>query len=323
MYYLSSEATLTLAVFSACTAVVIVAGAYLRQQHRKRTKAREDQQNVIELLQIAMTTNSFFDMTIADQDVRVKDCRCQCVAVDPENITMQFGEENPVTLWTGKQASFFFRLVTHNTVRFFDFVSTLQHVKKNGMFFQVTLPLPIVLNNQQRRVFVRFEPAEFTLPKLGVWFGKPVTSPPVADSQTALEHVEADKHATRTLHWHSLPDNQVRVKDVSAGGIQLLLASSNPLWDNLEKGHMFLVETTLTESAYKSPITIVMAGSVTRILPTSRVGICGAGIKFQRWAQVIGNKKTEWIPLRNLEGIPPLTAWIMLRQREQMRNIAP
>lgn len=332
MYYLSSQSMILLGLFAACTGGIVVAYVLWRRMLRERRKTARRRREALDILQGAMSARSHFDVQLeSSKGQPVASFRGACLSATPEGLALALEKGGPAETWPGTAVHVYFRFVMNGTLRFFDFQSTVIRADKQQGATRLLLPLPLVFGNQQRRAFVRYEPAEAFQKTCSLWFGN-LLSPPAEDNAP---------QPAQTLQWLPVPTDHLRVADVSAGGMRLLLPSAlDGVWQRLEPGRLLLTQFTLQEPGVQQaasalslnlanprsepeqpPVTVATVMEVLRVIPAATPGTVEAGVHFRRWAQVLPGQKPAWSVTKEYEGIPPLGSWIMRRLGERMRTV--
>ena len=352
-----------LAALAVCAAGAVCGVLLWRRLQHKRQAAARKRRLVMETLRMAIHARSSFDVHAENAGgLPAQTSQGLGLAVDPASMVLLLEYSGPA-FQTGAMVHVYFRIASAQHVRFFDFYAKVLSVEPRERSTHLALTLPADFGNQQRRAFVRFEPADGTLPEMGLWFGHIVTVPPASSAALPSAGETGDlPRPTRALQWRLIPSGTARVRDVSAGGIKLVVPSvADSLWAQLEPGHLFLLQTTLNEPAPKHPalsrlapktagahlghatheegtthvvhgshdshavphvpVTLVAVGEVLRASAGSAPGSSAVGLRFRRWTPVTQGHRPAWVVLKDHEGIPPLSAWIMRRQGEQMRHL--
>lgn len=189
-------------------------------------------------------------------------------------------------------------------------MSTITGLAMRGGVLFITLTFPAEVVNSQRRYFVRVAPGLDMVQDLQVWHASQDSLP---EGKNACDTADLKPH---DLRWTPLNQNDVRVKDISAGGIGLTFTGEEPI----AKGDYFIISFSYTTAKHKSVPVIVM-GCCARCLPDPEINACHAGIRFTYVRRSEDNAKVSvWKALTATEGLSFLSSWILSNERKQHRT---
>ena len=100
----------------------------------------------------------------------------------------------------------------------------------------------------------------------------------------------------------------VEIMDLSAGGIQLGLSPSAPVYSLLSPKEVLLVRGTF-DLRDKSSQHLAMMGTVVRMIPPENHVWASLGIRFRRWG-ALSDGRFVWRNLNVQEGVAPLGKWV-------------
>ncbi len=256
-------------------------------------KTDENAQAVRQILSLAIETRADFNMDFFVHNRLVYQLKGACVEVRPDalKVYLRGGVEHlpPV----GMEVHVYFSSRVERKSVPFDFLTRVVSAERKGGDSFLWLNLPEKLGHNQRRYNVRVSASKEDIRDFRVWYGKPV--------------VDAEAGDVR-LRWVPISLQHVELLDISAGGLQLLVARGSPVYPHLAPREVLLVRGTF-ELRGRSPQQLIMVGSVVRMSKSEDASRAGLAISFKRWGKMVGGHFV-WRDLGRQEGINPLADWV-------------
>jgi hypothetical protein len=177
-----------------------------------------------------------------------------------------------------------------------DFVAAVIGVVRENRDTFLLLSLPADMGHNQRRYNVRIPVAKKDIAHFRVWYGKPAGNSGHADD------------ARRKVQWMPVPDEEVDVLDISAGGMHIGIAVTSSVLDSLARRELLLVNGEFDVKGKNLP-PLAMVGPIVRLMREEKHAWARLGLQFRRWAMV-RKGELNWLPLGEQDGIAPLGAWV-------------
>lgn len=211
----------------------------------------------------------------------------------------------------------YFQLGTGNETFFYSFTGSVIARATTDSGLCITMDMPKLLSNTQKREFVRVIPGPGMVEALVVW--KCDTSPDIATLPT-LGQTFGSPHFT----YRPPKAAQVALIDISGGGVLLRLAGGRilPLNMRFAIGEAFGMLLLLHDIETDEIITLWLAGICRRVRLTQNTTNVEVGIQFTHWAQV--EKPTQPIRWQKVERdgeVPLILTWTLRVQTLLARHI--
>ncbi len=179
-----------------------------------------------------------------------------------------------------------------------DFEADILDAAWEGKDPYLSLAMPGAMGHNQRRCNVRIPVCWQDVPGLRLW--------------------RAKKESGDVKDWEPLPLEELELRDISAGGVQVSLASKSPLLPDLLHSEIMLTDGDFAIRGKSAPA-LNITGAIVRKSGEPAEPKTVLGIRFQSWAQTRG-EALVWRSLRAEEGIPPLGAWVFQVILERSRG---
>lgn len=199
----------------------------------------------------------------------------------------------------------YFQINTGNETFFYSFTGTVLAHATTASGLCITMAVPKLLSNTQKREFVRVAPGPGMVEALVVW--KCDTTPDITTLPTLGQNFGSP-------HFTYRPPKaaQVALIDISGGGVLLRLAGERimPLNMRFAMGEAYSMLVLLHDIETDRIITLWLAGICRRVRLTKDTTNAEVGIQFTHWAQV--EKPTQPICWQKVERdgeVPLILTW--------------
>lgn len=275
-------------------------------------KTDEKAQSVRQNLTLALETRADFNMDFFLHDRLLYQLKGACVEVRTDAIKIYLRGGNQQLPPQGMRVHVYFVLRLNRKSVPFDFLSEVRFAEREGGDAFLWLPMPEDMGHNQRRYNVRVPVRKEEIQDFQIWYGKPV----------AIQEkvVGPDALISNKIQWLSVPLEHTELLDLSAGGAQIGLAPSAPVYPLISTREMLLTRGTF-ELKDKPPQHLAMVGTVVRVNRSDDLPWAQLGVSFRRWGAMAGGRFV-WRNLGEQEGISPLGAWVfqLILNRRRMER---
>lgn len=266
-------------------------------------KTDEQAQVVRQNLNLALETRADFNMDFFLHNRLLYQLKGTCVEVRSDAIKVYLRGGNSQPPPPGLQVHVYFALRVNCQAMPFDFLTEIRSTEREGGDTFLWLAMPEELGHNQRRYNVRVPVCKEDIQDFQLWYGKPPRTS--ADQPAGPEPRPA---STPKVEWVPVPLEHAELLDLSAGGAQIGLARSAPVYSLVSSREMLLTRG-IFELKDKPPQHLAMMGTVVRVhkpeeRPWVQLGVC-----FRRWGSQTGDRFV-WRNLGEQEGVSPLGAWV-------------
>ena len=196
----------------------------------------------------------------------------------------------------GMEVHVYFSLRIGHKILPCDFLTQVTEVvaKKRETFLHLAVPQD--MGHNQRRYNVRIPVTKRDIGNFRVWYAQPFGSSGSADI------------ASKKVQWIAIPDEEVDVLDVSAGGMHIGVAANSSALSFLARRELLLINGEFDIKGKILP-PLAMVGPIVRLLREESHAWARLGVQFRRWAMV-RRGELNWLPLGEQDGIAPLGSWV-------------
>lgn len=251
---------------------------------------------VRQMLSLAVETRACFNMDFFVENRQTYQLKGTCVGVRSDALKVYLRDSDRLPS-VGMEVHVYFLLRLDRRSVPFDFSARVLSSERRGGDFFLWLNTPEELGHNQRRYNVRVTASKEDIRDFRVWYGKPVAA------------AEADGAEGPRLRWMPISLQHAELIDVSAGGLQLLVARDSPVYPHLAPREVLLVRGTF-ELRGNSPQQLIMVGSIVRMTKNEDTTWASLAISFKHWGNMVDGHFV-WRHLGEQEGINPLAAWVL------------
>lgn len=261
-------------------------------------KTDEKARAVRQTLTLAIETRADFNMDFFVHKRLAYQLKGACVETraDALKIYLRGGIEQPPAV--GMELHVYFSLRIDRKSVPFDFSARVLSTEREGRDFFLWLNAPEELGHNQRRYNVRVPVSKEDIHDFQVWYGKPVAVPETAG---------AGAEGTR-VDWVPIAYQHAELLDLSAGGLQLVVAPDASVYPYLSPREVLLAKGTFALRD-KGPQHLALVGSVVRMNKDKDATWANLGISFKRWGSAVDGRFV-WRRLGEQEGVSPLASWV-------------
>lgn len=277
-------------------------------------KTDEKAQSIRQNLMLALETRADFNMDFFLHDRLLYQLKGACVEVRADAVKVYLRGGNHQLPPPGMRVHVYFVLRLERKSVPFDFLSEVRFTEREGGDAFLWLPMPEDMGHNQRRYNVRVPVRKEEIEGFQVWYGKPA-------AEVQVEVVGPDAPAAQKIQWVPVPLEHTELLDLSAGGAQIGLAPTAPVYPLISPREMLLTRGTF-ELKDKPPQHLAMVGTVVRVHRSDDLPWAQLGVSFRRWGAMMGDRFV-WRNLGDQEGISPLGAWVfqlILNRRKMERD---
>lgn len=290
--------------------IALAAAAFIWTRHNaaKRNRAAAGLKDVESTLQKAHLVRTQMDVQIVSQGESNRFMRGPCAAVDSGRLLIDTNLPYAVNSWIGRKAHVYFQLRGAAGMEYYDFFSPVSRVLPYKTGYALELTLPGQLNNNQKRTFVRLEPLDSMITEMMLWYVPPHKGTPVGLGSLRQGYSTGD----------------IRVKDISAGGIRIRLNKHDPVVGRFGVADLAMTHIVADNGEGKENLSLWLLGEVVLVRAVGTSLFTDVSLTFRKWASdPAEGEDFAWFPVEKGGGVPALAAWVMLRHLEIHRSLSP
>lgn len=261
-------------------------------------KTNEKAQAVRQTLALAIETRTDFNMDFFVHKRLAYQFKGACVEARSDAVKVYMRGSHEHLPPAGMEVHVYFSLRIDRKSVPFDFAARVLSTEREGRDAFLWLNAPEELGHNQRRYNVRVPVSKEEIRDFQVWYGKPLV-------KTGEENAEGGGPRVR---WVPISLEHTELLDVSAGGLQLVVAPEASVYPYLSPREVLLAKGTF-ELRDKNPQQLAMVGAVVRMDKGEDRPLASLGVSFKRWATLVDGRFV-WRHLAEQEGISPLAAWV-------------
>lgn len=264
-------------------------------------KTDEKARAVRQTLDLAIEARADFNMDFFIHKRLAYQLKGACVETRPDALKVYLRGCMDHLPPAGMELHVYFSLRVDRKAMPFDFPARVLSTEREGRDSFLWLNVPGELGHNQRRYNVRVPVSKEDVRDFQVWYGKPV-----AGSGSGSAGAEGPK-----MRWIPIDHSHTELMDLSAGGIQLVVAPDAAVYPLLSPREVLLAKGTF-ELRDKNVQQLAMVGSVVRMYKSEDAAWASLGISFKRWGSVVDGRFV-WRTLGEQEGVSPLASWVFQR----------
>lgn len=287
--------------------IVLAATAFILIRRNAENKRRTlvVQKDIQSTLQRAHLNRTQMDVQIEGDSMSSRFLRGPCAAVDSARLLIDTNLPYSVNAWIGQKVHVYFQFRGAGGMEYYDFYSVVTHVLLYKTGYALELGIPKQLNNNQKRTFVRLEPPSNLIEEVMVWYVPPQQGTP----------------GTLGTLRHAYCAGEVKVEDISAGGVRVRLSNQDVVVERFNIGDQAMTHLVAGSGEGKEPINLWLLGEVVLMRKDSEQ-YAEMSLKFRKWAaEPAEGEDFAWFPVEKGGGVPPLAVWVMLRHLEVHRTL--
>lgn len=283
-----------------------------------------DETAIREILREAFDQRRPFEVQIQTQYGRRRPTlRCAPEYVGQVSLTIEVNGLNSLSdRWLGRPVMVFFRVLLAKKFTYYTFASKIEsiHSPKQGVC-HITLPLPVRLENRQKRSFLRITPPHDFILGAAIWCGEDMPKP------EALQ--ELPEWPRPTLLQLPGRTQQFQMLDLSAGGARVgivnqIIRSYRLQFSAVEQ---LILMIDLFDPEQDKRLRYWMLCRIQNIWREHSTRDIQMGLQFLAWAKPKESADNsdepagiEWLRLSPASEVESLGNWIMRRHLELFRD---
>lgn len=312
-------------VATICALLLIIFIVRTIRQRRLRYKPFgniTDPKAIRDLIRLAFDQRRMFEVQVqTDSDTRRPTLRCSPEYLGASSLTIELGGVKSLSEhWLGRKLTVFFRLRINDDFVYYTFNSQIGgiHTPQEGVC-HITLPLPAVMENRQKRAFLRLSPPPDLVLGAALWHGDYMPTPETLQDLAGWPR-------PRLLYLQDRVE-QFHIIDISAGGMRISVPQEVQREFRLQFAavEQLIIMLDLREPEMHKRLRYWIQCRIQNIWRESQTRDILMGLQFQAWARPreIGgetNSTLEWLKLSPAHEVEPIGNWIMRRHLELFRE---
>lgn len=320
----SSEKSL-IVIAALCGIIVVLLGviavmSYLKRKHGGYVPAGWVMRpaDITNQLQQAINTRRKVELQFHTPGMRRHSTMCSAIALEHGTLLIECSGLSKLSpKWIGRHVECFFSIEENNRLTFYTFISTIAGIRMEGEnICMMNIRMPEVLEQRQKRSFLRIEPPEQYVLGMALWAEKLDSSGSIPLDIKAWDKPELVYIPNKTA--------ELELVNISAGGARIKIrrevAKKCNLTFTIAERFMLLLDLWEPELGKRDRYWLLCRTQTPFIdFETRNVDL---GVQFIGLAK---NKENSthtlvWIPFKKEDGIEVIGNWAMKRHLEMYRE---